>query len=1059
MMRLRAFLLPMVLLISSHDGWTDDIDIYLEGAGAGRPWVHILMDLRAADKGGGLCTYAVDCMPPFMSERAYLYLGSTHTAGEAVSAADILRAVLVSLVEQPRFDRIRLSLMMSNHPGNQPTGEAAGQGGGSILAGYHPLGDHRKQFLEVLDSMPLGAVPLDHLLQPRESFYEWFRYISGGEVALGTNTSGNFGQPQPSPSYDAAIISQGRYVSPFTDTEACPRLYGILASLGAVGADSDLDDAIASSLAIAPDSGFGDMLGRMQHPETDLLPQLTASVPLRRTLVIGTRAQEEATRALLPTSGGHELAYIDDPRLLEQALTDFLDQAMAGSGSLVAASAAVDVFQPGAILDRFYIGLFKPEGGAAWDGNLKKFRLLRPVQQDERLDPVQVVDVLGLPAFATEGEQRGMIAFDALSFWTDVATLPPGDGISIPLLADGREVTRGGAGQKIDGFVDYLASGELQVGDDNGGDPAAGTRTRQVFVEPPVPGEFLPFNADPETIRLLGDLLDPRGNYSQEERLELVRWGRGQDTVGATRRWLLGDVLHSRPLSVNYGATPGYSRDNPLIRVFFGSGDGLFHMLEDTDPQGRESGRERFAFYPREALADIALLRDNALPAVQRPYGVDGEPVALRVDRDRDGTIEPLEGDEVYNYFALDASDPGASPRLAWKLAPGGDFSELGLSFSTPLVGRVKFEESPRDVVIFGGGYHGGWNATGTARVGKDLAADDDPVGNAIYIVDARTGELVWKAVQGSTGSNSNRHYEHADLVDSIPSAVTALRSAEGLVHRLYVGDTGGAVWRIDLPPGESEEHRRDSWFISKLADLGLDAGEPDGSDVLDLRFFHPPEVVRSHDEAGAFDGLLIQSGDRAHPKRLATEDYLFYLKDREVRSGADLLRPDIGGISPSGSIGFEDLPDQTDCVRGTERDPQGMACRDRSLAIGWKLRFERQGEKGLSRPLVDAGRVFATTYSPGSESACAPREGQGHLYVVRLADATALVGGVRVRDLGPGIPADPVYAGDHIMLPGRGARLYDRDGDGVADVEKLLPSQAPRRYRIDWREPGLDPL
>jgi type IV pilus assembly protein PilY1 len=492
-------------------------------------------------------------------------------------------------------------------------------------------------------------------------------------------------------------------------------------------------------------------------------------------------------------------------------------------------------------------------------------------------------------------------------------------------------------------------------------------------------------------------------------------------------------------------------------------------MLEDTDREGRESGRERFAFYPRELLRNLSILRDDRLPVSRRPYGVDGAPVALRVDRDRDGTIEPLEGDEVYlyfglrrggrNYFALDASDPTTIPRLAWKLAPGGDFTELGLTFSTPLVGRVKFEDSPRDVVIFGGGYHGGWNATGTARIGKDLAADDDPVGNAIYIVDARTGELVWKAVQGSTGSNSNRHYEHADLVDSIPSAVTALRSPEGLVHRLYVGDTGGAVWRIDLPPGEGEDHRRDSWFISKLADLGSDAGESDGSEARDLRFFHPPEVVRSHDGAGAFDGLLIHSGDRAHPNGLATEDYLFYLKDREVRSGAEILQPDTEGISPTGRIGFDDLPDQTDCVRGTERDPQGMACRDRSLDTGWKLRFERPGEKGLSRPLVDAGRVFATTYSPGQESACGPREGQGHLYAVRLADATALVGGVRVRDLGPGIPADPVYAGDHIVLPGRGARLYDRDGDGVADIEKFLPSQAPRRYRIDWREPGLDPL
>ena len=88
------------------------------------------------------------------------------------------------------------------------------------------------------------------------------------------------------------------------------------------------------------------------------------------------------------------------------------------------------------------------------------------------------------------------------------------------------------------------------------------------------------------------------------------------------------------------------------------------------------------------------------------------------------------------------------------------------------MVGRVKFEQSARDVLIFGAGYHGGWNEAGTARIGKDLGAEDDPVGNAIYIVDARTGDLVWKAVRGTTGSSSNRHYEHAALVDSIPNPI-----------------------------------------------------------------------------------------------------------------------------------------------------------------------------------------------------------------------------------------------------------------------------------------------
>ena len=110
-----------------------------------------------------------------------------------------------------------------------------------------------------------------------------------------------------------------------------------------------------------------------------------------------------------------------------------------------------------------------------------------------------------------------------------------------------------------------------------------------------------------------------------------------------------------------------------------------------------------------------------------------------------------------------------------------------------------------------------------------------------------------------------------------------------------------------------------------------------------------------------------------------------------------------------------------------------------------------------MSRPLVDAGRVFATTYIPSVGGSCAPMEGQGRLYAIRLADAAALEGAVRVSDLGAGIPAPPVHLGETILLPGRGAPLYDLDGDGARDVSKLLPSQAGRAYRIYWREPAMD--
>jgi len=155
---------------------------------------------------------------------------------------------------------------------------------------------------------------------------------------------------------------------------------------------------------------------------------------------------------------------------------------------------------------------------------------------------------------------------------------------------------------------------------------------------------------------------------------------------------------------------------------------------------------------------------------------------------------------------------------------------------------------------------------------------------------------------------------------------------------------------------------------------------------------------------------------------------------------------------------------DQTTCILGTEEagvgaDDDSLACGDRSLNIGWKLRFTEPGEKGLSTPLTDGGRVFASTFIPGDATPCSGQQGRGLLHVVQLANATAVVHQQRQYEIGPDIPSAAELLGDIIFVPGGGIDLYDLDGDGVRDIAKLLPSQARESYRIYWREPGMDPL
>lgn len=1087
-MRYRFLSLVFYLLVLALPAAADDIEAYVYPGTTQGAFVHVVMDLGDSNVDAALCTFGVNCGPPFMTADAYRHLGDMYDEGEFVTAPGVFKAVLAAVMENPLLDDLHLALLISNHQDNLPFDNAgSGAGGGTILQGYQRLQTHRAEFIAALKAVPMPAAVKTHLLQPAETYFEWLRYISGGDVALGRNTRGNFGDRQPQPDYDGAIIEDDQYMTPFTEPLTCPKLYSILFTQGIPGQDSDLDAEIAAQLPELTQTSFTQLLSYLHAGGTDLLSQVGAIAPLQKTWVVSSR-DRPGMAAEFAVAGGSEVPlYVNEPVALQEGLTSALVKIVVVAGVSLETAFTNDVFASGQALDTVFVPQFLPQSHTNWPGNLKKLKLHNTRSGEGQFD--QVVDVRGEPAYETQGDQKGQLRHDALTFWTDVATLARGNGETVPDAADGPVVTRGGAGQKIDGFVRYsIAQGEFAqhfIGDTNADAPVDGYGPRQLFYEPESGRELHPFDVDTITLAALGPLLDPDDAMTDEQRLDLIRWARGQDVGGGTstaRGWLMGEVMHSRPLALNYGATPGYSKENPNVRVLFGSGDGAFHIVENTDASGRESGREVFGFFPRESLAMIPWRRQgtgtSAGSGIARRYGVDGAPVVLRVDHNADGTLDAAAGDKAYvyfglrrggySYFALDVSNPDAVPTLKWKItrSTGGQFDELGLTFSTPLVGKVNHNGVAVDVLIFAGGYDGGWNEDYTARRGKDQSADDNTVGNAIFIVDADTGELVWKAVRGETGVSSDTKYQHAGLVDSIPSTVSALVTPAGIIHRLYVGDSGGAVWRVDLPPNLNGRaaHRRDHWFITKLADLGSDAAEPGGSVRDDRRFFHAPDIVQSYDAVGDFDGILIQSGNREDPNETLVENALFYLKDREVVSGSAIVRAENDVSRPKGRYQTAELADRTDCVDNSGEETREETggdddCAGVSTERGWQFRLQQPGEKGLSTPLTDGGRVFASTFTPALLSPCSPRRGQGSLYVLRLRDAAAVANQQTHYELGDGIPAAALSVGEVIFLPGGGIDLHDLDGDGVRDASQFLPSQARKLYRTYWREPGADSL
>ncbi|WP_116367366.1 pilus assembly protein [Parahaliea mediterranea] len=739
----------------------------------------------------------------------------------------------------------------------------------------------------------------------------------------------------------------------------------------------------------------------------------------------------------------------------DEALTALLAQLRPSAYSLAEPGLTAPIGSGAAAVFLPVLGL---PAASPWPGNLKQYRLPTRVAGSRRGQPMggHYLDARGEAALVHEGHRAGRISPRALSAGTDPATLPGwAEG------ADGDYVRLGGFGQRLRQQVNdgrgrtvYLAPAQSQTGDNNA---------------------LVALSADVATLDALPYLASELGVENERDTLAWIDWLLGQDVddldsdgdTTESRPWLLGALFHSRPLALRYA---GSGTNAPQVRVFVGSGGGLLHAFDGSDGAAASPRAEAFAFVPRELLAAQKPQRHSAPPLYSQAfYGVDGSPAPLLLDRNGDGQIQPADGDRALVYFglrrggaayyALEVSDPAAAPVLRWKILPAGDFAELGLSFATPLVGRVQFDGRPRQVVILSGGYDGGRDSA-SDPIGKDAGRAADTRGNALFIVDAFSGELLWKAVAGA-GRGSDTRFEHPALQHGIPSPPAALRDSRGLIYRLYVGDSGGNVWRIDLPPGQGEGYRRQHWSVTRLAALG-EAGASG-----DRRFFHPPDIVRSRDAEGRpFDGVLIASGNRAAPLSTAVQDGLFYLRDYAVAPGAPRVAPPL--LRPA------DLPDRSDCARAPTPGPAGGAgmCSapppvDDQLRSGWRWMFPAAGEKGLSSPLTEAGTVYLTSYVPATQAQrCAGEVGHSVLYRLRLKDATALSlevgereGGGAGERVGEGMTHGVFGFGDGLLLPGAGLPPSPASAVPAAPPDKLVPQQGPLLYRLYWREPGRDDL
>ncbi|CAG0934303.1 Type IV pilus biogenesis factor PilY1 [Rhodocyclaceae bacterium] len=970
-------------------------------------------------------------------------------------AKDVVKDIIAST------SGIKFGLMVYNYPVN------TGQGGRFLEASVPETTPMYVSTVKDMDAIFTGSITnrdgliaAVNTLTPDgntpmgEALFEAMRYFGGGSSAFG-NTIGTTGD---------------KYTSPVD--YSCQKNIIIFVSDGMSNADGE---AVLKTLSV-PDKDTGKDLcqkkdgdcdgdgvepGNLNHILDDVALALWMSPQKVTSYFIGfdVAGSNPAAVALLDEAARDgQGKKPDDPDYdtvvsikagsqaeLSAAFNDILSNLTSDDTSIAAPVVPVSPENRTYGSGRVFMGFFKPANDAFWRGNLKKYGVSsgnNPAIIDVMGDNATSVDEdsngtddntgLDLPKEAFNGSLRD----DARSYWSTTD--------------DGSLTDKGGAGQLLLGKT---------------------ASSRPIHTVTPTGTTLVDFASTNITPAMLG----VTDNATRDE---LVAFVRGQDiydedndgNTSENRAWTMGDVLHSKPLVVNYKSfalsNEGKCEENKSI-IFVGANDGMLHAFRDCN------GEELWGLIPPTLLPNLQYLADQV-----HAYFVDSTPAAYVHDVNKDGTIDPIKDKVILlfgtrrgggaasttatgSYFALDVSTPDA-PKFLWRISntfptsgspATPDFAELAESWSEPKIVRMKITTSgvtsDKIVAVIGAGYDnvnedGRFGATqkftGTATVllgesgdgnatSSGTSGQRNPKGRGVYLVDLETGSKI----HGFTYDSGKAPYSSMNF--SFPSEIAAIDvNNNGYTSRLYAADTGGNIWRFDV--GNSDKTNWTAqWLFASNPPLTADVGR---------KIFSKPTVVSEIDHKMIFFG----TGDREHPLNTAVVDRIYAVKDK-------------GQVGqPDEPLTEKNLMDVTaDLLQEDTTDSNSISTTLNSLNAssnyGWYIRLEENdgkkvGEKVLGSPLVFNKVAYFTTHTPDSPTTstdpCASPDnlGTARIYALNYKTGEAVLNydkkndisiatnkraktphGIlrrsdRVKKIGSGLPS-----GVGIMLtPGGGSKL-----------------------------------
>ncbi|GAC1032160.1 hypothetical protein thsps21_29880 [Pseudomonas sp. No.21] len=565
------------------------------------------------------------------------------------------------------------------------------------------------------------------------------------------------------------------------------------------------------------------------------------------------------TRLLSDTAalGQGKFFTTNDTSGLVTSLKSIIVDILAENTTFTTPTVSVSAYSNFGYRNDLYYALFRPAKGARWLGNIKKYKAT-----SDSSGNLVVTDANGNNAVDSS---TGFFADSAQSYWS--------------ASADGKNAGLGGAASRLTD----PANRKLYTYTGSNLEPRTNASSTSVNL---TGSAHLLLNSNTAlTKTMLGD-----ASMTDAYKGNLLTWARGTNPADSSIRAQIADVLHNAPKVVAYTSDEDIARisagtTQDKLALFYGTNEGFIGAINPAN------GNELFSFIPKELLGNLKSYYDDPQGSINKKYGIDGQ-FDLKVtygNRDTTTNLRAVSGVTLYagmgrggrNYYSLDmtpttAGDPATiQPKLNWVIRGGSGgstgFSRLGQTWSTPKVAKVKWNGTVTDVLIFTGGYDTNQDNDATPDNPKT-----DSYGNALYVVNANTGQKLWMA--GPSG-DTDANLTLSSMTNSMPAdpALVDL-GGDGLIDTIFTSDTRGQIFRFDI--NQSNTSASNFATGNRIANIG-------GTDATNnRRFYNQPDVALIKERGGqSYYTISIGSGYRGHPLSEAALDRFYVIRDKNVYS------------------------------------------------------------------------------------------------------------------------------------------------------------------------------